>query len=145
MDDWPGSPYWRSQTLLVMLEIKASECKLGLFQGTDFAGDLADSYVYVRTSIVHIRNPNRCSHIVVMQGTNNCFAWQHRRQNLCMRCWKGPSTEFMGDSHWRVFTQELGLFVEGQKEARASLERNSRLRIYQWVDVVHSMRVSGVF
>ena len=39
----------------------AKHCRLGLFQDSDFAGDLEDSKIYIRWSIVHFRKPYICS------------------------------------------------------------------------------------
>ena len=39
----------------------AKQCRWGLFQDSDFAGDLEDSKIYFRWNIMHFRKPHVCS------------------------------------------------------------------------------------
>ena len=52
----------------------AKQCRLGLFQGSDFAGDLEASKSTSGGNIVHIRKSYICSNKLDVQETNCCFS-----------------------------------------------------------------------
>ena len=51
----------------------AQQCRLGLFQDSDFAGGLEDSKSTLRRIFVHIWKTHFCSHMLDVQETNFCF------------------------------------------------------------------------
>ena len=52
----------------------AKQCRLGLFQDSDFAGDLEDSKSYFRWNIVRFWKSYICSNKLDVQETNCCFS-----------------------------------------------------------------------
>ena len=48
----------------------AQQCRLGLFQDSDFAGDLEDSQVNIRRNSVHFRKPHVCAKKLDVQETD---------------------------------------------------------------------------
>ena len=55
----------------------AKQCRLGLFQDSDFAGDLEDSKSASGGTIVHFRKSHICSNKLDVQETN-CFSQFNR-------------------------------------------------------------------
>ena len=51
----------------------AQQCRLGLFQDSDFEGDLEDSKVNFGWNSVHFRKPNICASKLDVQETNLSF------------------------------------------------------------------------
>ena len=56
----------------------AKQCRLGLFQDSDFAGNLEDSKLHFWRNIVHIRKSYICSNKLDVQETNCCFSQFNR-------------------------------------------------------------------
>ena len=56
----------------------AKQCRLGLFQDSDFAGDLEDSKSTSGENIVYIRKSYICSSKLDVQETNFSFAQFNR-------------------------------------------------------------------
>ena len=52
----------------------AQHCRLGLFQDSDFAGDLEDSNFNIRKNSMHFRQPNVRTNQLDVQETDFCFA-----------------------------------------------------------------------
>ena len=59
----------------------AKQCRLGLFQDSDFAGDLEDSKIYFGRSIVLFWESNICSNTLDVQETNISFSQFNRIRN----------------------------------------------------------------
>ena len=56
----------------------AQHCRLGLFQDSDFAGDLEDSKSTSRRSLLYLRKQNICSCILDVQEAKFCLAQFYR-------------------------------------------------------------------
>ena len=56
----------------------AKQCRLGLFQDSDFAGDLEDSHIHFWRNIVRFRKSYICSNKLDVQETNCCFSQFNR-------------------------------------------------------------------
>ena len=101
------SPYWRSQTLLVMLEIKAKRMQIRLISGYRFR--------WRPGRLLSLRQDKYCAYSESQQMFPHRGHARHKQlfrmaaptpkfvHEMPVCDWKGPSTEFMGDSHLRVF------------------------------------------
>ena len=56
----------------------AKQCRLGLFQDSDFAGDLEDSKIHFWRNIVRFWKSYICSNKLDVQETNCCFSQSNR-------------------------------------------------------------------
>ena len=64
----------------------AKQCRLGLFQESDFAGDLEDYKIYFRWNIVRFWKSYICSNQLDVQETNFSFAQFNRIRNHFLGC-----------------------------------------------------------
>ena len=65
----------------------AKQCRLGLFQDSDFAGDLEDSKSHFWRNIVHFRKSYICSNKLDVQETNFSFSQFSRIRNHLFGHW----------------------------------------------------------
>ena len=66
---------------------KAQHCRLGLFQDSDFAGDVEDSKINIRRSFVLFRKSNICTDQLDVQEANVSISQLHRIRNHIVGCW----------------------------------------------------------
>ena len=81
----------------------AKQCRLRLFQDSDFAGDLEDSKSTSGVNIVHVRKSNICSNKLDVQETNCCFSHFNKIWNYLF----GHQT----DIRWIAFSELWDLIV----------------------------------
>ena len=65
----------------------AQRCRLGLFQDSDFAGDLEDSKSTSGRILVYLRKSNNCSNQLVVQEANVSVSQFHRIGSYFSGCW----------------------------------------------------------
>ena len=83
----------------------AKQCRLGLFENSDFAGDLEDSKIHFWRNIVHFWKSNNCANKLDVQETNFSFT-QFRIRNHLLGCrievrWYSRSHS-LGFSDWSI-------------------------------------------
>ena len=91
---WQTSSTW-SRTFIthansdsiVMRETQHIKCRLGLFQDSDFAGDLEDSKINIRWTLMHFRKSNICANKLDVEETDITFTQLNRRWGYFSGCW----------------------------------------------------------
>ena len=107
----------------------AKQCRHGLFQDSDFAGDLEDSEINIRWTLVHIRKSHVCANKLDVQATDFSYTQFNRSWNCFSRCrfTHGWNSSFLifGILSLKVFHSFRTQFNNTKDQVRGNSSRNT--------------------
>ena len=109
----------------------AQQCRQGLFQDSDFAGNLEDSKINIRRNVVHIRKSHVCSNKLGVQETNICFTQFNGIWNYFSWCQVCASTVFPLLSFGIWLLKCVILHQTNQRKPKIKNEETRRLTPHQ--------------